>query len=442
MRSPAALFLALRIAGRGRGGGREAGSWGGSGRHIRGALVGIALSLVPFVLVLLVADGMIGGISARYLETWSYHFQARSFGPASLGAGEEAAARLRALPGVLAAWPEIRGAALAVRGGDSAPALLRGLDAAALADPGMERYLRLLEGDRELRGREALVGSETAKALGLKVGDSLVVLTGTASAAGARTSILRVKGIVSAGYRDLDELWIFIPRDLADRILPAASREDLVGIKVAEPFAPPEAQLLRIEEALAPPGGSLAVSDWVVRPWRDLERNLFASFATTRALLLVIMGLSVLVAAANVSSALAMIVLERSRDIAILKATGASPAFVALVFLAAGGGTGLLGSLLGVSLGALAASRVNELIAALQALLDLLGALLARLGGGPARPLHLLDPAYYLERIPVRIDLGELGAVLALAFLLSLLASGIPALRASRLRPLEILRKS
>jgi len=447
MKGRAALFLAFRIAGpgkRGEGGGRRPRVRGTPARHIRGAIFGIALGLVPFVLVLVVADGMIRGISSRYLETWSWHFQATSIGPSTAAENDRAAAALRALPGVTAAWPEIRGPALAVHAGRSAPALIRGLDSGALEESGMKRYLKLLSGTRSLEGRQALVGSESAKKLGLAVGDSLVVMTGGADGGGGRTSILRVGGIVTAGYRDLDELWIFVPRMVADRILPQSARQDLIGIKVADPYRDPASDTRRFELALSSSLGKDHATVWAVRPWKELERNLFASFETTKALLLVIMCLSVLVAAANVSSALVMIVYERSQDIAILKAAGASPSFIALVFLLAGAATGLLGSILGVGLGALAAWKVNELIGGIEMILDGIASLAALAGGsgGQLPTIHLLNPAYYLERIPVRLDIGELGAVAGFAFLLSMLASTAPAIRAARLRPLEIMRKT
>jgi len=444
MKAGAAFFLASRLAGPSGKGSPATRSRGrsGSARHIRGAILGIALSLVPFVLVLLVADGMIRGISDRYLETWTYHFQAESLGPTSLADADRAAATLAALPGVTFAAPEIRGAALAVHAGVSAPALLRGIDEATIDEPGMQRYLRLVAGKRRLQGRDALVGSETAQKLGVGVGDSFVVLTGGAEGAGARTSLFRVAGIVSAGYRDLDELWIFVPRAVADRILPATARQDIVGVKVRDAYRNPDPEVRRFESALSAKGGGGDFSDWIVRPWRDLERNLFASFQTTRALLVVIMCLSVLVAAANVSSALVMIVLERSKDIAIIKAAGASPNFVAAVFLIAGGGVGVAGSVAGVGIGALAAWKVNELIGGIELALDLIAGFASRLGGGVAAPIHLLDPAYYLQRIPVRVDFAELLVVAGLSILLSVTASLLPALRAARLPPLEIMRKT
>jgi len=414
-------------------------------RYLRGAVLGIALSLVPFVVVLVVADGMIEGITSRYLETWSYHLQASLPFAAPKGAVlEKAAARLRELPGVKGAWPELRGAAVAFKEGSSAPALLRGVDPGFLAEEGVRRYLSLEAGSLELGERQVLIGKELADTLGVAPGDSLSLLTAERREGELRprASFFRISGIVSAGYRDLDELWIFMGRSNVERLIAPASRQALVGIKVENPYGELAglASTIAAELDKTEGGGEMT---WTARSWKELERSLFASFTTTRFLLLVIMALSIAVAAVNVSSALIMLVIERSRDIAILKSAGASKGFVALVFIIAGGGTGLAGTLIGLGLGTLLALRVNELIALIEGLASALASTYAFLtGGGSPSPLRLLDPAYYLERIPVRIDTGELALVAGLTLGLCLLSSILPALRAARLPPLEIFRKT
>lgn len=452
MKTGAGVFVALRLLGsaasrkslQGDGAFRRNPAQGG--RYLRGAILGIALSLVPFIVVLVVADGMIEGISARYLETYAYHFQANPL--RSFTAGEFAAAAsslVGQVPGVVGAWPEIRGAALLVAKGESAPAMVRGIDPALLADPGVREFLIASEGSLSLDKGRILVGKTMADNLGIKVGETLSLLTTgdpRGRGARARTALFRVSGIVSAGYRDLDELWVFVPLATAERILPANSRQELIGIKVADPYADPESERSALGRRLngaAAPG----ITDWIVRPWKEVERNLFASFATTRALLLIIMALTICVAAINVSSALVMLVLERSRDIAILKSTGASDGLIAQVFLIAGGVTGLAGSLIGVGFGALAAWRVNDLIGLLERAIGAIARLLAFVSGAPP-PLvtKLLDPAYYLETIPVRLDPAELVLVGGATVLLCLAASILPALRAARLPPLEIFRKA
>jgi lipoprotein-releasing system permease protein len=155
----------------------------------------------------------------------------------------------------------------------------------------------------------------------------------------------------------------------------------------------------------------------------------------------------VMVAAVNVSSSVLMIVFERRLDIGILKAVGASPSSLALAFLIAGAATGLLGTALGIALGLLVAVNVNQLISAIQAALNA-GVWFASLvrnsfvpSAGALETVTLFNSAYYLQKIPIRIDAIEVVLAAAGTLLLSALASYIPAARAARVRPLEVLKK-
>ena len=155
------------------------------------------------------------------------------------------------------------------------------------------------------------------------------------------------------------------------------------------------------------------------------------------------MALAVAVAAINVGSALVMLVLERRRDIAILKSAGASPGFIGRVFVLTGLAIGGAGTVIGIGIGSLVAWRINDLISLVEALINILSRLSATLAGAaPRASFRLLDPAYYLERIPVSIKPGELAAVLGTSLALCLLASLLPAGRAARLSPLEIFRRT
>jgi lipoprotein-releasing system permease protein len=210
-------------------------------------------------------------------------------------------------------------------------------------------------------------------------------------------------------------------------------------VKVRDPFADLEPVIRRLR-AVLPPDSRLAT-------WRELEYSRLASFQTTRALLMFIMGLVVMVAAVNVSSSVLMIVFERRLDIGILKAVGASPSSLALAFLAAGAVTGLLGTALGIALGLLVAVNVNQLISAMQAALNA-GVWVASVvrtslvpSAGALEPVTLFNSAYYLQKIPIRIDAIEVVLAAAGTLLLSALASYIPAARAARVKPLEVLKK-
>ncbi|MFZ4616200.1 MAG: ABC transporter permease [Rectinemataceae bacterium] len=451
MKAANAAFAALRIVGssaiapkqrrKGRRIGGRTQKMGEETLSLRGAIFGIGLSLVPFILVLVVADGMIEGITSRYLETFSYHLQASSFGPRD---NPLLAETLGKIPGIRGAFRELRGAALVVHGSTASPAMVRGVDGGWAGDPGVARYLRIVEGVFSVESRRVVLGDELASTLGVKVGDSLSLVTGAGGETAPKASLFRVSGIVSAGYRDLDRSWVFISVENAARILPVQSRQDFIGIKTDEPYGIAEDLRPHISAALQEVSeGEAKHFLWRVLSWKDLERNLFESFAMTRSLLLVVMGLTVVVAAVNVGSAISMLTIERSRDIAIMKSCGATTPFILSVFVLAGGITGLAGSLFGCAVGSLVASQVNGIIVLLEKILGSIIRLPALLGGNapPVQP-KLLDPAYYLETIPVNLDPWAILGVASFATALCLLASALPALRAARILPLEVFRKT
>jgi lipoprotein-releasing system permease protein len=184
-----------------------------------------------------------------------------------------------------------------------------------------------------------------------------------------------------------------------------------------------------------------------VYSWYQLEKASYKSFQTTRALLLFIMALIVAVAAVNVSSSLVMVVLEKTQEIAMLKALGAGPWEIGLAFTVTAAATGLAGTVLGLALGAMVAVNINALLAGLEWILNLGGRaafflLSALLPLPQPPPLRLFNPEFYLERIPITLSFRELAAVAAATMLLAVLAAWLPARRAGAIRPLEILRRA
>jgi lipoprotein-releasing system permease protein len=131
-----------------------------------------------------------------------------------------------------------------------------------------------------------------------------------------------------------------------------------------------------------------------------------------------------------------MLVLERQRDIAVLKVSGASVRGVTGIFLWGSFLTGLFGAITGITLGLLIGSNINFLIRSLEKILSFFSALFK---GGEVR---ILDPGFYLETIPIIIDWGAVMLIGFFAILCSVLASWIPARRAGKLKPMELLRKT
>ena len=173
-------------------------------RRVRGGVIGVGLGLVPLVVVLQVADGMIAGITARYLETGSYHIQGvarRAFTPDELDA---IVARARAVAGVAVAAPERQGVGLASAADRRTAVTIRAVAPDLFdLDAGLRRYIEVRSGAWDLTTPQSIVlGEQVARRLGVAVGDEVRILTARTLASGRllpRTSGFVVRGIVSSG---------------------------------------------------------------------------------------------------------------------------------------------------------------------------------------------------------------------------------------------------
>jgi len=393
--------------------------------------------------VMEVSTGMIDGITARLLEVGTYHLQVPMLPDSSGATLTETAQRVAAVPGVSLAVPERQGNALLVSSHGAAGVTVRFVPPDLPAtDPGFRSYVTLDSGAASLLDpRGILLSKALAQTLGVGTGQEVSLLTtwGQSLSGPPRLTQVHVSGVYETGYQELDKTLAYASLALADSVLSPRAASAFVGVKVADPFA----DLSAISRAVSAAAGhgARAVS------WREIEYSRLASFRTTKALLLFIMGLIVLVASVNVSSSVLMIVFERRHDLGILKSVGAGPRSLALSFLLSGFATGLIGTALGIGLGLLVAVNVNEVISGLEWLVNraLDVASLVRASFSPSASalgsFTLFNSAYYLKVIPIRIDVLEVTAAAAGSLLLAAFASYIPASRASRVRPLEILRK-
>lgn len=420
-----------------------------------GAILGIGVSIVPLVLVLIVSDGMIQGITRRYMETKTYHIQVALPDRMRPEKIQEGLASVKSVEGVRAAFLERDGSAVAVSATASHAVLLRSVDEEFFLDPGARQYLKLVQGEVVPKGSRGIVlGSSLASSLKLGVGDSLTLITPSESAGASggetsnfpgyspRLSFFKVTGIVSAGYRDLDALWAFISPDAGERILTYSSVYSFLGIKVADPYSN---GIGRNKEGIVK-SLNLIYPDWfdsyLVRTWPEIEKSLYKSFGTTKTLLLFIMGLALIVAAVNLGSALSTFVAEHSMDIAILRSMGAEDSLIRNVFVGAGFITGALGTFFGLFAGLAVSWNINAVIGLIERLANILDSVAAFFMGRPAIPLKLLDPEYYLETIPVMVNYRQILIIAVLSMALSVIVSLLPARKASGVSVQELIRKS
>jgi len=418
-----------------------------SSRPLMGAILGIALSLIPLIVVIHISDGMIEGITGRYLETFSYHLQLFSYNSMEEEDYQDLAEGVRALDGVTGTYVERRGFGLAYSEAGRTGITLRAIEESLyLEDEGFRQYMELREGAWDLQSERAiLLGEEVARKLEVHPGDEIKILTGKIFPNGRyvpRVTPFVVKGIVSSGYQELDRMWVFIPLEQGMRMLSDDSSETMVGVKTDHPYEDLNPLISRI--------GAVARDNnenhrWRSYTWMSLSRSQQKSYQTTKMLLQIIMGLLVIVAVMNVSSSLIMLVMENSFEIGILKCIGGSPAGISRIYRYIGLSAGVLGTLLGLFLGVVISSVVNEIIDGAQAVINAFIRLFAWFSGlfhgGVSSDFELMNSAYYLQDIPINIEWGSLALIGIVTILLAWAASAFPAKKAGRIRPLEIIRK-
>jgi lipoprotein-releasing system permease protein len=381
------------------------------------------------MVTLIVADGMIRGIIDRYLEMGTGHLQIFSFvDPQEL---DGAAEKVRNMYGVRGVWPEQRGMGVLVGKKGKTGASIRAIEPSFWNDDGNRAYLKLIAGtSRPETEKDMLLGESIAASIGAEVGDTVRLMTLRSGSDGRnipRVTAFTLSGIVSSGYHELDSLWCIITHEGGQRILsPELSSSSLI-VKIDNPYIAAEPIVWALYSSLG--------AGYSIYTWKDLLSSQYSSYEATRQMLLFIMALIVIVAAVNVSSATSMLVIERQRDIAVLKVTGASANGITGIFLWGSFLTGLCGAIIGIAVGLLIGNFVNQLIRSLEKLLSFFSGL----GGGSE--VKILDPGFYLETIPIIIDWSAVFVIGCFTVLCSVIASMIPAIRAGKLKPMELLRK-
>ena len=280
----------------------------------------------------------------------------------------------------------------------------------------------------------AVVGKKIAETIGLNVGDTIRIISGKTGANGKVTpkvKAFKVSGIVSSGYQEIDALWVFIPLETGFSFLSSAASQIFIGVETKDAFSDQLSRIVLDAYKFLP-------SEFDIYTWKELNATQYDNYASTRILLVFIMVLIVLVASVNI----VMLVLERRKETAILKSLGASPSGIAAAYLLTGAAAGGVGTLFGIPLGVVCALKINEIMKFCENVVNVIVRFVYIISEGTEYiPVHLLDPAYYLEEIPVNVPFAELFLIAVLAVALSALVSIVPAVHAGREKPLSILRK-
>jgi lipoprotein-releasing system permease protein len=330
--------------------------------------------------------------------------------------------RVRKVPHVLAATPFIYNQVLLTSEGNVHGVVLRGIDP-ALEGTVTDIQKNLVQGslselvgpakpgEKKPQPRLAIiVGKELAFRLGTFAGDTINVVssTGTPGPLGIIPKIRKfeVVGIFDSGMYEYDSTLAYISIETAQDFFNLGDAVTGVEVKVDDIFRA-DRIARSIEDALGFP--------YWARDWMKLNKNLFSALQLEKMMMFIILILIILVASFNIVGTLTMIVVEKSREIAILKAMGATRREVMRIFMVDGLVIGGVGTLIGIPLGLLVCYLLQAFYT-------------------------LPSDIYYISHLPVRIQPLDVIFISLSAVTISFIATIYPSWQAARLNPSEALR--
>ncbi len=217
----------------------------------------------------------------------------------------------------------------------------------------------------------------------------------------------RVAGVFYSGMYEYDLKFVYVPLDALQSFLDLGDAVDGIEVRLAD-ADDTEVVGAAISAALGP--------GYEVRDWKELNRNLFSALKLEKVAMFLVLAIVILVASFSIIGNLIMVVVEKQKEIALLKTLGASDLGVMFLFVMQGFFIGMVGTSLGVGMG-------------------LIACIYGQHHGIPLNP-----DVYYIDKVPIHIDYGAVGLIFAAGILISVLATVYPALVAARLRPAQGLR--
>jgi len=377
--------------------------------------LGVMVGVMALVVVLSVMNGFRADLMSKILGVNS-HLLVLKFGGA-FGDFEKTAESIADLDGVVSSTPFINAQVMFNNSGNVSGAVLWGIDPET-AGSVVSIESSIKEGSlASLKNRPdgvpaVIVGRELARQTRAKLGDMVTLVSpeGKLTPLGRmpNTRKYEVAGIFESGMYEYDATMVYITLGEVQDFLAFGNRVTGLAVKVEDVFDSDRVGE-SIQEKLGYP--------FRTKDWKAMNKSLFAALKLEKYTMFVILTMIVLVGALNIISTLVMVVMEKTRDVAILRAMGASAKSIMSIFMLQGLLVGLVGTLAGLVSGL----GICHILAKYK-FID-------------------LDPSvYYIQTLPVKVEFGDVWVVALAAVLISFLATIYPSWYASRLNPVEAIR--
>ena len=381
------------------------------------SLIGIALGVASLIVILSVMNGLETETRTRLLSM-SAHASISS--PTGLADWSELRSRLAAIPGVAGASPYVTLESMLAAGVNLRPALVRGVlpdEEQSVSD--IERFLK----DGSLAALEPgkhriILGRVLALNLGLRSGDAVTLLVPrvTGGRMVPRYEAFTVAGLFEAGIQDHDASLAFVHMSDASELKGLHGAAEGIALRLVDPLSVDEFHARELG-TLDP---ALRYSDW-----SQDYRSLFTAMRIEKTMMTIILMFIVAVAAFNIVASLMMVVMDKEKDIAILRTCGLEPKRVARIFLFQGTVIGLTGTLIGAALGLALALNVDVIVPWLESTFHF---------------KIMPGDIYTVTEIPSEVHVFDVLMIPLVAFFIAALATVYPARRAAGIAPAVALR--
>lgn len=381
---------------------------------------GITLGVMALIIVLAVMSGFGEDLRDKILGTYS-HIIVNIYGKHGIKNYHALIKEIKKEEHVSEAAPFIFSQVMLTYKGSVSGVVIRGID------PELERTVTDLEkyiikGNMEFADNPdgIIIGKELAEHLNVSLDDKINVV----SPAGKMTPIgmtprikrFRVTGIFDSGMYEYDSSLAFISIQAGQKFFRMGENVTGIEVKIDDIYLAREVAE-NLQDRLGFP--------YYTRDWIQMNKNLFSALKMEKIVMFIILTLIVLVAAFNIISTLIMVVMEKSRDIAILKSMGATNWSILKIFSIDGLIIGIIGTALGVIGGFLVVPYLNEIVEFVERLFS----------------INIFpSDIYYLDKLPAKINYLDTVRIVGATILISFVATLYPAWRAFKLDPVEALR--
>ena len=399
------------------------------------SIAGVGLGVMALIVVIAVMSGFSKDLRDKILGTNS-HVVVSNMNRAMVENYDGILKKVRSVEGVMAAAPFIMNQVMLINGDRVSGIVVRGIDPEkeeTVSDLGKNMVSGTVSDLKtkssfsgEIKGREKknragiILGKELSRRLGVGVGDivSMVSPVSRVTPVGLipRMKLFKVVGVFESGMYEYDANLSFILLKSAQKFFSMKNGVSGIEVRVAD-----------IEQA----GNIASVIQkelgfpYLVRDWMRMNRNLFSALKLEKIVMFIILILIIFVAAFNIVSTLFMLVMEKAKEIAILKSMGASCSSIMKIYSYQGLVIGLVGTFLGCAAGFVIVPNLNEIVGSIESIFGIV-----------AFP----SDVYYLDRLPSKIQYMDSFLIIIFSVVICLVASLYPAWRASKLDLVDGLR--